>query len=95
MIYKQFFNLYGREFDFSPDFSKGERVGHVDDSSETVLKPECIQISYNNDRAKLRATPRVFMAANPSSNEKELTTLREEVYLLKRNIEDMRKKHAM
>ncbi len=79
MIYKQFFNLYGREFGYNPEgnFNKAERVLHVDDSHDAILKPECIEISYSNDRAKLRATPRVVMAANPASNDKEVSGLRE------------------
>lgn len=72
MIYKQFFNIYGKEFGYSPEgnFVKGERVLCIEDENEAVLKPECIQINYNGSRAKLKATPRVFMAANPPQSDK-------------------------
>ena len=33
------------------------------------------------------------MNASPVVNDKEVTNLREEVHLLKKNIEDMKKKH--
>lgn len=33
------------------------------------------------------------MNAGPATNDKEVTNLREEVHLLRRNIEDMKKKH--
>lgn len=78
MIYKQFFNIYGREFGYSPEgsFMKGERVLCVEEEKEAVLKPECIQINYNNSRAKLKATPRMFMTANSAINDKELNNLK-------------------
>ena len=98
MIYKQFFNIYGKEFGYNPQasFVKGERLLCVEDENEAVLQPECIQINYNGgSRAKLKATPRVLMAANPSTNDKEVISLREEVYSLKKTIEDIKKKQDM
>lgn len=96
MIYKQFFNIYGKEFGYQPanNFQKGERVLQIEQSEDAILKPELIQISYST-RAKLKATPRVFMNANPTSNDKDVVNLREEVHLLKKSIEDMKKKHDM
>ena len=35
------------------------------------------------------------MAASPATNDKEAVNLREEVHLLKKSIEDMKKKHDM
>ena len=95
MISKQFFNLYGKEHGQQENgFQKGERVFRIETSEEGVLQPETIQINYSS-RAKLKATPRVFMAASPAGNDKELTNLREEVHLLKKRIEDMKRQHDL
>jgi hypothetical protein len=98
MIYKQFFNIYGKEFGYQGNNNQfqrgGERVLHIDDREEAVLQPECIQINYTT-RSKLKATPRVFVAASPQNNDKEVNNMREEIHLLKKNIEDMKKRHDM
>ena len=49
----------------------------MDDSHDAILKPEGVESSYNNDKTKLRATPRVVMAANPASSDKEVSGLKE------------------
>lgn len=73
MIYKQFYNLYGKEFGLQEGgFSRKKEV--LIESEDALLQPECIQINYA-DKQKLRATPRLFLPANP--NDKELAALRQ------------------
>ena len=53
-------------------------------------------MSYNSDRKKLKgATPRVFIAPTANNNEKETAALRDEVYKLKKALDDDRKHHEL
>ena len=71
MIYKQFYNIYGKEYGVKDEqqFSRKKEVLLVDTEPEAVIKPEYIEVSYNSDRKKLKgATPRVFMAPAANGN---------------------------
>lgn len=62
---------------------------------EAPIKPEVIEIAYNGDRHKLKgATPRVFLSPAPVVD-KDTAALKEEVYQLKRALEENRKKYEL
>lgn len=68
----------------------------IETDSEDVIKPECIQINYSNDRQKLKgATPRVFVSQAVNGNEKEHVAMKEEVHRLKRINEEDKKKYEI
>jgi hypothetical protein len=76
------------------DFSRKKDVIRIDTDNSDLIKPEYIQINYGSDRQKLKgATPRVFVSQVANNSEKEVIGLREEVYRLKKAIEDERKKY--
>lgn len=42
----------------------------IEGDGEYALKPEYIQINYNEDKQRFRATPRMFAAQPNTNNEK-------------------------
>ena len=95
MIYKQFYNLYGKQFGLQEgSFQKKKDLAVNVEEPEPIIQPEYIEINYNSNKQKFKgSTPRVLIASTPNNNEKEQTALKEEIHRLKKSSEDVKRKH--
>lgn len=70
ITYKQFYNTYGKQYGFQQGaFGKKSNLS-LNILNEAEIQPQYIQINYNTEKLKLKATPRVFMSAVTNNNEK-------------------------
>ncbi|CAM5999477.1 unnamed protein product [Sphagnum balticum] len=76
MLYKQFYNLYGKEYGHKEGtFARKDHAPLLSSEPVTQLKPEYIEINYQPNQQKLKGAARTF-AVVEGGNQKELTALK-------------------